>query len=106
MKNLAQKVGETLLEKGMKLATAESCTGGWVAQAVTAVPGSSGWFDCGFVSYSNRAKQKMLGVEKDVLEQHGAVSEPVVAQMAEPGGDCLDGLGDRGAPDGYLPEFL
>ena len=83
MKNLAQKVGETLLEKGMKLATAESCTGGWVAQAVTAVPGSSGWFDCGFVSYSNRAKQKMLGVEKDVLEQHGAVSEPVVAQMAE-----------------------
>lgn len=83
MKNLAQKVGETLLQKGMKLATAESCTGGWVAQAVTAVPGSSGWFDCGFVSYSNTAKQKMLGVERDVLEQHGAVSEPVVAQMAE-----------------------
>jgi len=83
MKNLAQKVGETLLEKGMKLATAESCTGGWVAQAVTAVPGSSGWFDCGFVSYSNTAKQKMLGVEQKVLEQHGAVSEPVVAQMAE-----------------------
>jgi len=83
MKNLAQKVGETLLQKGIKLATAESCTGGWVAQAVTAVPGSSGWFDCGFVSYSNRAKQKMLGVDLDVLEKSGAVSEPVVAQMAE-----------------------
>jgi len=83
MKNLAQKVGETLLQKGIKLATAESCTGGWVAQAVTAVPGSSGWFDCGFVSYSNTAKQKMLGVDLDVLERNGAVSESVVAQMAE-----------------------
>lgn len=83
MKNLAQKVGEKLLHKGMKLATAESCTGGWVAQAVTAVPGSSGWFDCGFVSYSNTAKQKMLGVDLAVLEHSGAVSEPVVAQMAE-----------------------
>ncbi|PSL11969.1 nicotinamide-nucleotide amidase [Marinobacterium halophilum] len=83
MKNLAQKVGEALLAKGMKLATAESCTGGWVAQAVTAVPGSSHWFDCGFVSYSNTAKQKMLGVDLAVLEQSGAVSEPVVAQMAE-----------------------
>ncbi len=83
MKNLAQKVGETLLAKGMKLATAESCTGGWVAQAVTAVAGSSGWFDCGFVSYSNTAKQKMLGVDPAVLEAKGAVSEAVVAQMAE-----------------------
>lgn len=83
MKNLAQKVGQALLNKGLKMATAESCTGGWVAQAVTAVPGSSGWFDCGFVSYSNTAKQKMLGVDLEVLENSGAVSEPVVAQMAE-----------------------
>ena len=83
MKDLAQKVGQALLEKSMKMATAESCTGGWVAQAVTTVPGSSGWFDCGFVSYSNRAKQKMLGVDLEVLERSGAVSEPVVAQMAE-----------------------
>ncbi|MBA4502777.1 CinA family protein [Marinobacterium marinum] len=83
MKNLAQKVGETLAAKGMKLATAESCTGGWVAQAVTAVPGSSDWFDCGFVSYSNTAKQKMLGVDAEALNTSGAVSEPVVAQMAE-----------------------
>jgi len=83
MKNLAQKVGQTLLDKGLKMATAESCTGGWVAQAVTAVPGSSGWFDRGFVSYSNTAKQKMLGVDLDVLETKGAVSESVVAQMAE-----------------------
>jgi nicotinamide-nucleotide amidase len=83
MKNLAQKVGETLMQRGLKLATAESCTGGWVSQAVTAVPGSSDWFDCGFVSYSNTAKQKMLGVDLSVLEKSGAVSEPVVAQMAE-----------------------
>ncbi len=83
MKNLAHKVGQVLLEKGLKMATAESCTGGWVAQAVTAVPGSSGWFDCGFVSYSNTAKQKMLGVDAEVLESSGAVSEKVVAQMAE-----------------------
>ncbi|WP_010323515.1 CinA family protein [Marinobacterium stanieri] len=83
MKNLAQKVGQALLSKGLKMATAESCTGGWVAQAVTAVPGSSGWFDCGFVSYSNTAKQKMLGVDLEILENSGAVSEPVVAQMAE-----------------------
>ncbi len=83
MKNLAHKVGQVLLEKGLKMATAESCTGGWVAQAVTAVPGSSGWFDCGFVSYSNTAKQKMLGVDAEVLENSGAVSEKVVAQMAE-----------------------
>ncbi|MBV0932524.1 nicotinamide-nucleotide amidase [Marinobacterium weihaiense] len=83
MINLAQKVGEALSARGLKVATAESCTGGWVAQAVTSVAGSSEWFECGFVSYSNTAKQRMLGVEAEVLERSGAVSEPVVAQMAE-----------------------
>jgi nicotinamide-nucleotide amidase len=83
MQKLAQNVGEALARKGIKLATAESCTGGWVAQLVTSVPGSSGWFDCGFVTYSNAAKQRMLGVERAVLEKNGAVSEPVVTQMAE-----------------------
>ncbi|WP_415882422.1 CinA family protein [Neptuniibacter sp. QD34_54] len=73
-----------LLEgKGMMMTSAESCTGGWIAQEVTAIPGSSAWFDCGFVTYSNMSKQKMLGVSKDTLEQCGAVSAEVVAQMAE-----------------------
>lgn len=83
MLNLADQVGKELMARGAKLATAESCTGGWVAKAVTEVPGSSAWFDCGFVSYSNTAKQRMLGVDPQVLEQSGAVSEAVVAQMAE-----------------------
>lgn len=73
-----------LLEgKGMMLASAESCTGGWIAQEITAIPGSSAWFDCGFVTYSNASKQKMLGVSKDTLDQYGAVSAEVVAQMAD-----------------------
>lgn len=83
MLDLADKVGKELKARGAKLATAESCTGGWLAQAVTGVAGSSEWFDCGFVSYSNRAKEKMLGVKAQTLETNGAVSEPVVAEMAE-----------------------
>jgi nicotinamide-nucleotide amidase len=70
-----------LRQRGLMLATAESCTGGWVAQLVTSVPGSSQWFDRGFVTYSNSAKQEMLGVSAAVLEQHGAVSEQTVAAM-------------------------
>ena len=57
------------------LVTAESCTGGWVAQAVTSVAGSSEWFERGFVTYSNAAKRELLGVAKETLENHGAVSE-------------------------------
>ena len=64
------------------LATAESCTGGWVAQVVTATAGSSSWFDRGFVTYSNRSKQDMLGVSSATLTQHGAVSEPTAREMA------------------------
>lgn len=67
----------------MKLATAESCTGGWVAQVCTSIPGSSLWFERGFVVYSNRAKEEMLGVPADLLEKHGAVSELCVRAMAE-----------------------
>ena len=80
---LAKQVGEELQRVGVKLATAESCTGGWIAQEVTAVPGSSEWFDCGFVTYSNAAKKRMLGVREETLVAHGAVSEAVVLEMAE-----------------------
>jgi nicotinamide-nucleotide amidase len=64
------------------LVTAESCTGGWVAQAVTAVPGSSSWFDRGFVTYSNAAKHEVLGISKKILKKFGAVSEETAREMA------------------------
>lgn len=79
---LATLAGARLKAKGLKLATAESCTGGWVAQAVTSVPGSSGWFDRGFVTYSNEAKCEMLGVRPEALAVHGAVSEATAREMA------------------------
>ena len=64
------------------LATAESCTGGWVAQALTAVAGSSAWFERGFVTYSNAAKEELLGVRAETLARHGAVSEETAREMA------------------------
>jgi nicotinamide-nucleotide amidase len=83
MHDLARRVGERLLAGGQTLATAESCTGGWVAQAITAVAGSSDWFDRGFITYSNDAKQEMLGVRAETLERHGAVSEETAREMAQ-----------------------
>ncbi len=83
MLNLAEKAGVALKSRAAVLATAESCTGGGIAQAITAVAGSSEWFGCGYVTYSNEAKQQMLGVSSNVIEAHGAVSEAVVRQMAE-----------------------
>jgi nicotinamide-nucleotide amidase len=79
---LAQRVGARLKEKGLVLATAESCTGGWVAQVVTSVSGSSEWFDRGFVTYSNDAKREMIGVGVETLDRHGAVSEETAREMA------------------------
>ena len=79
---LATRLGAKLKAQGLMLATAESCTGGWVAQAVTGVAGSSDWFDRGFVSYSNAAKQEMLGVNAGTLARHGAVSEQTAREMA------------------------
>jgi len=76
-------VADFLQEKGWRLATAESCTGGWVAKACTDLAGSSAWFECGLVTYSNAAKQKLLGVLPETLETHGAVSEAVTAEMAQ-----------------------
>lgn len=78
---LAEKLGAALKARGLMLTTAESCTGGWIAQAVTAVAGSSEWFERGFVTYTNIAKQEMLGVSEATLVAHGAVSEPVVREM-------------------------
>jgi nicotinamide-nucleotide amidase len=83
LEQLAAKVGDALKLRHWMLATAESCTGGWIAQAITAVAGSSVWFDRGFVTYSNAAKQELLGVPQQVIEQHGAVSLVTVRAMAE-----------------------
>jgi len=80
---LAVRVGEALQARNLTLVTAESCTGGWASMAVTAVAGSSGWFERGFVPYSNTAKQDMLGVKPETLAAHGAVSEAVVREMAQ-----------------------
>jgi len=81
--DLAVELGMALRAQGFQLAAAESCTGGWLAKAVTDIAGSSAWFDRGFVTYSNQAKQDMLGVSELVLREHGAVSEASVLAMAE-----------------------
>jgi len=80
---LALALGQRLRAAGLMLATAESCTGGWVAKVVTDIPGSSGWFDRGFVTYDNRAKQEILGVSAAAIADYGAVSEEVALAMAQ-----------------------
>lgn len=80
---LAEEVGRALQARGWGLTIAESCTGGAIAQAITAVPGSSAWFERGFVTYSNRAKTEMLGVDSALLARVGAVSEAIASAMAE-----------------------
>lgn len=80
---LAERLGQGLIAKGHKISTAESCTGGWLAQAITEVPGSSRWFDRGFITYSNHSKEQMLGVNPETLLKHGAVSAETVQQMVE-----------------------
>ena len=82
IEQLSQQLGEVLTNSGQVLAVSESCTGGWIAKALTDVPGSSGWFDRGFVTYSNRSKQEMLGVAEETLHDQGAVSEKTVREMA------------------------
>lgn len=79
---LATDVSEFLKERQATLATAESCTGGWVSQVITSISGSSTWFDRGFVTYSNAAKEDMLGVSSDTLRSCGAVSKEIVIEMA------------------------
>jgi nicotinamide-nucleotide amidase len=82
MDDLAKRLGARLKRANEMLATAESCTGGWAAQVVTSVAGSSAWFERGFVSYSNAAKQELLGVRAETLRAHGAVSEETAREMA------------------------
>jgi nicotinamide-nucleotide amidase len=82
LRTLSAEVGAALSATGAVLATAESCTGGWVAEVITATAGSSTWFDCGFVTYSNAAKQRLLGVPASTLAAHGAVSEAAALAMA------------------------
>jgi len=79
---LSEQVGLALKAQGATVTTAESCTGGWIAKVLTDISGSSAWFERGFVTYSNEAKSQMIGVGEDTLLNHGAVSEPVVVEMA------------------------
>lgn len=80
---LSEQLGMELKSKAMLLATAESCTGGWISQAVTMIPGSSNWFDRGFVTYTNQSKHEILDVRTATLDAEGAVSESTVREMAE-----------------------
>jgi len=82
MDELARRLGRLLRRKRQKLVTAESCTGGWAAQAVTAIAGSSDWFERGFITYSNEAKRELLGVSGSTLKKFGAVSEETAREMA------------------------
>ena len=79
---LVRELGALLLDRGETLSLAESCTGGWVGQAITGLPGSSGWFDAGFVTYSNDAKKRLLGVSPQILDAFGAVSAETAVEMA------------------------
>lgn len=80
---LAEEVGAALKARKLMLATAESCTGGWVSEAITMVPGSSDWFERGFVTYTYVSKREMLGVKEATLGRYGAVSEEVVREMVQ-----------------------
>lgn len=101
----AQQLGLLLKANGKKIATAESCTGGWIAQCMTEVPGSSAWFDRGFVTYSNAAKIQMLGVNFETLEKYGAVSaetaiEMVMGALARSEADYAVAVTGIAGPDG------
>ncbi|MBB3211593.1 nicotinamide-nucleotide amidase [Herbaspirillum sp. Sphag1AN] len=80
---VAARVGQVLKTRNLLLATAESCTGGGIAQAITEIAGSSEWFDCGFVTYSNASKNELLDIPEALIAQHGAVSEEIAGAMAE-----------------------
>jgi nicotinamide-nucleotide amidase len=108
IKELAQKLGEQLAAKDWRIATAESCTGGGVAAAITAIAGSSAWFEYGVVSYANVAKQKLLGVSAQTLDIEGAVSEAVVVEMARgalalSGADLAVAISGIAGPSGATP---
>src|SRR5438132_495650 len=106
---LAERVGEKLKAAGRRLVTAESCTAGWVAKALTDVPGSSQWFECGYVTYSDAAKARDLGVAPRTLQSLGAVSEQTVREMADgalrvSGVDLALAVSGIAGPDGGTPD--
>lgn len=106
---LAAQLGGLLKSHGLMLATAESCTGGGVAEAITGVAGSSSWFERGFVTYSNLSKQQMLGVSEATLAQYGAVSEATVREMvagalASSGAQVALAVSGIAGPDGGTPD--
>ncbi len=109
IKRLTARCAERMLEQGLRLAVAESCTGGWLAKVMTDLPGSSEWFDRGYVTYSNAAKQAMLGVREATLIAHGAVSLETVAEMTqgvlrESGTDLALAVSGIAGPHGGTPE--
>ena len=83
LKDLAEQLGGCMTKLGLKLASAESCTGGWLAKVITDIPGSSAWFTGSVVSYSNEAKQSLLGVSENTLKEFGAVSGETVLEMSD-----------------------
>ena len=85
--SVAEQGGQLLQDQGSRLTTVESCTGGWIAQSVTAVAGSSVWFERGFITYSNEAKHELVGVPDLLIIENGAVSGPVARAMARGGLD-------------------
>ena len=106
---LAQQLGLLLKSNEKKIATAESCTGGWIAQIITEVSGSSAWFDRGFVTYSNSSKMQMLGVRPETLAQYGAVSAQtatamVTGALAHSDADCAIAVTGIAGPDGGSAE--
>ena len=109
IRKLAAAVVNDMTETGKAVSTAESCTGGWVSKALTDIPGSSAVFHYGVVSYSNGAKEHILGVQNATLEEHGSVSEPVVEEMAEgvlnlSGSDIAVAVSGIAGPDGGTKE--
>lgn len=109
LERLAAELGACLAERGARVATAESCTGGWIAQALTSVAGSSAWFECGLVTYSNAFKIELLGVAPMTLERHGAVSAETAAEMATgvarlAGADFAVAVTGIAGPDGGSPD--
>jgi nicotinamide-nucleotide amidase len=106
---LAEALVGELLAQGKTVSTAESCTGGWIAKSLTDISGSSGCFGYGVVSYSNGAKEALLGVKPATLEAHGAVSEPAVREMADgalslSGADIAAAVSGVAGPDGGTEE--
>jgi len=109
LRALAERAGKLLLAKRRRIATAESCTGGWVAKCLTDVPGSSQWFERGYVTYSNDAKEQSISVAASVIATFGAVSRPTVEQMAAgalhaSGADLAVAITGIAGPDGGSPD--